>query len=107
MEAMKLFSYADATRFESVSVSGREQLLKEAKGFSSQKIIFLSHSSKDDLLVPGVVAFFQQFKAGVYADDFDKRLPNPPNTSTASILKNEVKTLPRFVVLATPKQLFF
>ena len=42
MEAMKLFSYADATRFEKASASGREQLLREAKGITSQKIIFLS-----------------------------------------------------------------
>lgn len=99
---MKLFSYSDATSYERTSVLGRDALLKESKARTSSTTVFLSHSSKDDSLVAGVVEFFRNFSAGVYADDFDKRLPNPPSTATAVILKNEILNLPRFVVLATP-----
>jgi len=99
---MKLFSYSDASSYERASTLGRDQLLKEAKASTASAIVFLSHSSKDDQFVPGVVAFFRKFNAGVYADDFDKRLPNPPSTKTAVILKNEIRKLPRFVALATP-----
>lgn len=101
MKTMKLFSHSDASSYERTSVLSRDQLLKEAKASTAGTIVFLSHSSKDDPLVPGVVAFFRKFSAGVYADDFDKRLPNPPSTATAVILKNEIRRLPRFVVLAT------
>lgn len=98
---MTLFSYSDASRFETESSIGRDELLEEAKTSALPHIVFLSHSSKDDPLIPGVVAFFRRFRASVYADDFDKRLPNPPSTKTAVILKGEIRRLPRFVALAT------
>lgn len=44
---------------------------------------------------------FLSHGATVYADDFDKRLPDPPSVQTAEILKGEIKQHPRFVVLAT------
>lgn len=102
MENMKLFSHSDASSFERASSLRRDQLLQEAKASTPSTVVFLSHSSKDDSLVPGVVAFFRKFNAGVYADDFDKRLPNPPSTATAIILKGEIRKLPRLVALATP-----
>lgn len=102
METIKLFSNTDAAIYERSSSLGRDQLLKEAKASTASTVVFLSHSTKDDPLVPGVVAFYRKFGAGVYADDYDKRLPNPPSTATASILKSEIRKLPRFVALATP-----
>lgn len=102
MATIRLFSYSDAAIQVLQSFLGRDHLLKEAKESTARKVVFLSHSSKDDPLVAGVIAFFKTLNAGVYADDFDKRLPNPPNTTTAVILKNEIRTVPRLVVLATP-----
>lgn len=102
MAIIKLFSYSDAASQVRQSFLGQHQLLKEARSITDTKDIFLSHSSKDDHLVPGVIAFFKTFNAEVYADDFDKRLPDPPNTATAVILKEEIRRVPRLVVLATP-----
>lgn len=98
---MRLFSNADVQTFTPPMVK-RAQVLSEATATSTGKKVFLSHSTADDAIVPAVIAFFASFGASVYADDFDKRLPNPPNTNTANILKSEIKKCPRFVVLATP-----
>lgn len=100
--AIRLFSNADARRWEPSSLLAKRALFEDAKVSAMSKHIFLSHSSKDDALVPGVIAFFASHKATVYADDFDKRLPDPPSTNTANILKSEIKGCQRLVVLATP-----
>ncbi|MCU0612681.1 MAG: toll/interleukin-1 receptor domain-containing protein, partial [Candidatus Eisenbacteria bacterium] len=67
----------------------------------SGKDVFLSHCSKDDEMVPGVVDLLEQHGASVYADDFDQRLPDPPNPATAAVLRSEIQGCPRLVVLAT------
>jgi len=102
MATIRLFSDTDAAFQVQEALVGRDFLLKEAKERITSKTVFLSHSTKDDHLVPGVIAFFKTFNVGVYTDDFDKRLPNPPNTATAMILKSEIQSIPRLVVLATP-----
>ena len=101
MEAVRLFSYSDATQRERELGLNRDQVLNTASVFAHQ-LVFLSHSSKDHPIVPGVIAFFKTFNADVYVDDFDKRLPSPPKISTALTLKNEIRSLARLVVLVTP-----
>jgi hypothetical protein len=76
--------------------------MAEAKKDATSKDVFLSHSTTDDRLVPGVISFFMIHGASVYADDFDVRLPQPPSSATAQILKGEIGGCRRLVVLATP-----
>lgn len=102
MATIRLFSDVDAAFQIRQAGGGRDFLLKESKEGTGAKTVFLSHSTKDDRLVPGAIAFFKTFGASVYSDDFDKRLPNPPNAATAVILKREIQAIPRLVVLATP-----
>jgi hypothetical protein len=78
----------------------------EAKTASVANSVFLSHSSADDKFVLGVVIFLRRFGVSVYIDDHDKRLPKPPNTATAAILKDEIKKSGRFVVLVSPNSRF-
>jgi hypothetical protein len=98
---VRLFSNMDVRTYEPPTIR-RAQVLSEAKTTIAGKTVFLSHSSVDDAIVPAVISFFASFEASVYADDFDKRLPNPPSAITASILKSEIRKCPRFVVLTTP-----
>ena len=101
MAEMRVLSFADARILEPPSSLRKAQILVEARRSPSGKTVFLSHSSKDDGLVPAVIALLEQHGGTVYADDFDKRLPDPPNPVTAVVLRGEICGCPRLVVLAT------
>jgi hypothetical protein len=101
--ATRLFSFSDAINMKPAAGSVRYARMVEAKVYAPHMDVFLSHSTTDDLLVPGVVAFFQTYGASVYADDFDQRLPKPPTSATAQIIKSEIGGSRRLVVLATPR----
>ena len=75
--------------------------IAEAKSASAKASVFLSHSTADDEHVDRVVLFFREFNAIVYADDFDKALPKPPNVTTAATLKDRIANTQRFVVLVS------
>jgi len=98
---MRLLSFSDVERLAPISPLQKATLMREAHARASGKTVFLSHSSKDDNLVPGVIALLTQHGATVYADDFDQRLPDPPNPATAAVLREEIHGCPRLVVIAT------
>lgn len=100
--ATRFFSYSDAERLVLESKKTEARLLLEAQRPKPDARVFLSHSTKDDPRVPGAVELFKRFDTRVYADDFDSRLPYPPNVHTAAILKGEILKHPRLVVLSTP-----
>lgn len=76
--------------------------ITEAKTAAVKASVFLSHSSADDEHVDRVVLFFRDFDAVVYADNYDKTLPKPPNVATAATLKHRIGDTSRFVVLVSP-----
>lgn len=78
------------------------RVLAEAKAETASGAVFLSHSSKDDEQVEGVVMFLRDFGVRVYTDNHDARLPNPPSVETAKTLKGEIRDASRFVVLVSP-----
>lgn len=78
------------------------QYIVEAKRATVSASVFLSHSSADDEHVDRVVLFFRDFDAVVYADNYDKTLPKPPNVATAATLKTRIANTSRFVVLVSP-----
>jgi hypothetical protein len=98
---MAFLSAKDLQLTKQANFSNR-QILAEAKTGSVSGSVFLSHSSNDDDKVDGVVLFLHEHGAKVYVDDNDERLPNPPSTDTAKLLKHEIDIASRFVVLVSP-----
>jgi hypothetical protein len=62
---------------------------------------FLSHSTKDADLLPGVIAILERHGAAVYIDKKDESLPPTTSRETASILKNRIKQCRKFILLTT------
>ena len=73
---------------------GREQTLN--------KVVFLAHSSKDKACLRLVEEFFKSFDAGIYPDEGDKNLPVIPAHQTVQMLKGNIFTYPRLVILVSP-----
>lgn len=67
-----------------------------------RKDTFLSHSSKDKELLPGVIRLLENHGASVYCDMDDDRMPENPNPETAEILKSQIAESTRLVVFVTP-----
>lgn len=63
---------------------------------------FLSHSSADDELLPGVITILENHGAVVYTDDGDDRLPEKTTPDTALILRSAIGDCRRFVLFVTP-----
>jgi hypothetical protein len=63
---------------------------------------FLSHSTKDQELLPGVVAILEAHGADVYIDKKDETLPPYTTRKTATILRKNIKAARKFVLFATP-----
>jgi hypothetical protein len=78
-----------------------QRALTKAVASKSEKNTFLSHSSKDNDLVPGVALVLHNHGAQVYADLGDNRLPEPPSVETAHILRDTISEMRRFVLLVS------
>ncbi len=78
------------------------RVLREAAASQDGKNTFLSHSLKDNALVPGVVLILQNHGAKVYVDLGDDRLPQNPSVETAQVLRSAVRSTRRFVLLVSP-----
>lgn len=59
----------------------------EARAARKEYNTFLSHSSADDELLPGVITILENHGAVVYIDDGDDRLPEKTTPETARVLK--------------------
>jgi hypothetical protein len=79
----------------------QRELLKAAASVE-EKNTFLSHSSKDNELVPTVVLILENHGGKVYVDLGDDRLPQDPSVETAQVLRNAVRETKRFVLLVSP-----
>lgn len=78
------------------------KIIKEAS-FSAGKTVFLSHSSKDNDILPGVISILEGHGGKVYADVRDPSLENSNFTVTASRLRSAVRNCSKFVLLVTPR----
>lgn len=97
-------SYLTLNEAKSFAPSIEEQrTMKMATASKSDKDLFLSHSSKDNDIVPGVTVVLQNHGAKVYVDLGDDRLPEPPSVDTAQILRDAVRAMRRFVLIVSPK----
>lgn len=68
---------------------------------TTDKNIFLSHSSKDEELLMGVMSVLQNHGGSIYIDSGDSRLPSTPSQETAKILRETIRKLDRFVLFVT------
>ena len=98
---MAYLSPAYLQKYQLINLSDRRIALAETKSASTKASVFLAHSTVDDGAVNDVVLFFRDFDAHIYVDDYDKTLPNPPDTSTAQALKARITECGRFVVLVS------
>ena len=78
------------------------QIIKEAS-FSEGKTVFLSHSSKDNDILPGVIRVLEGHGGKVYADIRDPSLSNSNFIETAAHLRSAVRNCNKFVLLVTPR----
>ncbi|MCC6448436.1 MAG: toll/interleukin-1 receptor domain-containing protein [Chitinophagaceae bacterium] len=77
--------------------------LNESWGkISSNKRIFLSYRRKDLEYVQEIVGFLIMQGINVYIDYLDELLPNPPDYTTADILRRRIQNCQKFILLATP-----
>ena len=81
----------------------REQasLRKSAAARALAGSTFLSHSSKDEDLVVGVIRVLEGHGATVYVDEIDPQMPPYTNSETAALLKQRIQQTRRFVMLTS------
>lgn len=69
---------------------------------TSSKIgIFLSHSHQDKTLIKDAITFFKTINVTVYVDWLDQGMPVKTNGETAQKIKSKIKSLEKFILLAT------
>ena len=98
---MKAFITFDELREISGKITEKRAFL-EARAARKTYNTFLSHSSADNEMLPGVITILENHGAFVYTDDGDDRLPEKTTPETAKILKNAIRDCRRFVLFVTP-----
>src|SRR5690348_7128063 len=98
---MPMFATYDNMRRWGADVAANARLREATK--REGKTTFLSHSSKDDDLVPGAVVILENHGGNVYVDHMDPENAKEPNTVVADHLRNVIRGCRRFVLLATPR----
>jgi len=80
-----------------------ESLSVIAKAESSSPVAstFLSHSTKDQDLLPGVISLLERHGGRVYIDKRDPSLPAITSTETGAKLRTKIAQCKRFVLFAT------
>jgi len=87
---------------EFVTSEVQRRAIQAATATKADKDTFLSHSSEDNDVVPGITLVLQNHGANVYVDLGDDRLPEPPSVETAQVLRDTVRTMTRFVLIVSP-----
>lgn len=96
------------TTFDDLETFGRQNLseasvlTKSAQDRSPTSATFLSHSSKDEDLLPGLILILERHGADVYVDKKDEKLPPYTNRETAALLRERIKASRKFILFATP-----
>jgi len=93
------------TRSELLSMSSNlaesRVRVEKAHSRSANGNTFLSHSSKDDELMPVVVTILENHGATVYLDKKDEGLNNKPVKEIATHLRNTISVSKKFVLFAS------
>jgi len=91
----------DEIRGNAGPLTEQASIVRKAEARSPTGSSFLSHSTKDADLLPGVIAILERHGAAVYVDKKDESLPPTTSRETASILKNRIKQCRKFILLTT------
>lgn len=91
----------DDIRGSSGPLHEQATILRKAAARSPQGSTFLSHSSKDAELLPGVITILERHGASVYVDKKDETLPPTTSRTTASILRGRIRQCKKFIILTT------
>lgn len=93
----------DALRRAAVGpLNEQASAVRKAEGRSPKGATFLSHSTKDSSLLPGVIALLERHGAVVYVDKKDESLPPYTSRETAAILRDRIQQCRKFILLTTP-----
>ena len=98
----QIITMEDMRSFSEKEWLNESTLIKTAARKDTAKNVFLSYSSKDIDILPYPIKILTNHGGQVYIDKGDDRLPEPPSSETAKILKDTIKKLPRMVVFVTP-----
>lgn len=98
---MSYFTEAELRTFATrdLSYSQRSNLKNQHQDATTS--IFLSHSHRDKDLVEGLINYFATLGIAVYVDWQDSDMPQVTNRETAARIKEKIKELDLFVMLAT------
>jgi hypothetical protein len=91
--------------YDNISAAAYQRVFSMNESFkfmSSNKKVFLSYRRKDEARIKSVVGFLIAQNVSIYVDYLDSTLPNPPDYTTAKILRERLKTCDKFILLATP-----
>lgn len=84
-----------------VSAGERATIVRRASRRSPSNATFLSHSTLDAELLPGVIRLLELHGAQVYVDKKDGDLPPYTSRSTATLLKKRIMQSRKFILFAT------
>ena len=96
---MKHFVTYDELRTFSSRAEARGLIKSASENYG--KTVFLSHSSKDHDLVPGVVLILENHGGRVYIDERDAELSTTDFHKTAERLRTVVRTCRKFVLFVS------
>ena len=83
------------------SIEESATIVTRATGRSPAGATFLSHSTKDVDLLPGVIRLLEGHGASVYVDKKDDSLPPFTSRETATALRGRIKECRKFILFAT------
>jgi hypothetical protein len=86
-----------------VSKKTEATTLLESASRQFGKTVFLSHSSKDHELLPGVVLILENHGGRVYVDERDNELSDANGLDAAARLRDVVKACRKFVLFVTER----
>ncbi len=75
--------------------------MRKSASLGTAKSAFLCHSHKDETLVKGLLAQFQEVGIDLYINWKDHSMPETPNVETAKKIQDAIKTRSLFFLLAT------
>lgn len=75
--------------------------MKEAASLGQVKSAFLCHSHRDETLVKGLIALFNEEGIDLYIDWKDHSMPEKPNAETARKIQEAIRARDFFLFLAT------
>lgn len=91
-------------KFSEGGVLERAFSLNESLGSVSatDKRVFLSYRRRDVAYVKPIVKLLKSLGIAIYIDYLDDKLPNPPDYTTAAVLRSSLIKCQKFILLATP-----